>query len=432
MLKRLLALAAATAALVAVVAAPALAAPAVNGVFDVADVEINDKIVAGPDGNMWVTVSDATTDVARITPAGEVTAYNLKGVSNPSGIASDGKDLWVGFVAGLGRFSPASPEDGQGFVVPEVKAESSLVLGPDGNLWIATTGAVLRTSPANPTAVTPFAVEGLTPKDIDVAGQNLIVADGGGGNRVLSVTTAGAVTEIPIEGPSQGVAGNPGGQFAYTAPDKGVGLGPPPLLFTAFPGSDTFGATLGADGAYWIAEGFGEKLIRLTTDNRTSELGGLPAGFVSRQIAAGPDNTVWVTVEKPGEEESKVVRISGLEPPAPAAPLTAPVTPPQTRIAKGPKGKVKTRRARAAVKFRFTSPTAGARFQCALVRLPKPKGKKRARRPKPRFKGCKSPRTLRLKPGRYRFEVRAVAAGAVDPTPAKRSFRVVRVKPKRR
>jgi len=39
------------------VPAPALAAPAVNGVFPLNSLEINNKIVAGPDGNMWVTLS---------------------------------------------------------------------------------------------------------------------------------------------------------------------------------------------------------------------------------------------------------------------------------------------------------------------------------------------------------------------------------------
>ena len=32
-----------------------------------------------------------------------------------------------------------------------------------------------------------------------------------------------------------------------------------------------------------------------------------------------------------------------------------------------------------------------------------------------------------MKPGRYRFSVRAVSGGLVDPSPAARSFRVVHV-----
>ena len=57
----------------------------------------------------------------------------------------------------------------------------------------------------------------------------------------------------------------------------------------------------------------------------------------------------------------------------------------------------------------------------------KPKKGKKAPKP-PAFKACKSPKEYRLKPGKYTFEVRAVLGGVKDQTPAKRSFRVVRVK----
>jgi len=87
---------------------------------------------------------------------------------------------------------------------------------------------------------------------------------------------------------------------------------------------------------------------------------------------------------------------------------------PETRITGGPAKKVVTRRSRAKVRFRFRSPgTPDARFECKLDRK--------------RFRPCKSPQRLRLKPGRHVFRVRAVdGAGNADPTPAKRRLRVVR------
>jgi hypothetical protein len=98
-----------------------------------------------------------------------------------------------------------------------------------------------------------------------------------------------------------------------------------------------------------------------------------------------------------------------------------PATAPETKIGKGPKKVVKTKKKKARVKFRFSSPTAGASFQCALTKL---KGKKT----KPAgFKGCKSPKVYRLRPGRYRFQVRAVSGGVPDPTPAVRKFKIVRI-----
>jgi hypothetical protein len=84
------------------------------------------------------------------------------------------------------------------------------------------------------------------------------------------------------------------------------------------------------------------------------------------------------------------------------------VTAPSTKIKSGPKGKVKATTA----KFKFSSPTKGAKFECKLD-----KGK---------FKPCKSPKKYKgLKLGKHVFKVRAVANGLADPTPAKRQFKIV-------
>src|SRR4051794_15569011 len=92
-------------------AAPAAAAPAVNGTFPPnSELGSNKKIVAGPHRNIWVTVEDATKDVARIPPAGQVQEFDIEGIENPVGIAPgpDG-NLWVTDVEKAARFSPADP-----------------------------------------------------------------------------------------------------------------------------------------------------------------------------------------------------------------------------------------------------------------------------------------------------------------------------------
>ncbi len=112
--------------------------------------------------------------------------------------------------------------------------------------------------------------------------------------------------------------------------------------------------------------------------------------------------------------QSKVARVTGV-----AAP-----EPPNTAIDKKPKKKLKARdgrngrKGKAKARFRFSSTTAGASFECSL----------RPRKKPPRFKSCESPAKYKLKPGRYRFEVRAVAGGVEDPTPASYGFKVVRKK----
>jgi len=84
------------------------------------------------------------------------------------------------------------------------------------------------------------------------------------------------------------------------------------------------------------------------------------------------------------------------------------VTAPSTKIKSGPKGKVKATTA----KFKFSSPTKGAKFECKLD--------------KQKFKPCKSPKKYKgLKLGKHVFKVRAVAHGLADPTPAKRQFKII-------
>jgi DNA-binding beta-propeller fold protein YncE len=96
--------------------------------------------------------------------------------------------------------------------------------------------------------------------------------------------------------------------------------------------------------------------------------------------------------------------------PQPAPGPGADTSPPETVIEKGPK----RRTARRTARFRFRASEPGVRFQCKLDRR--------------RWKPCSSPRTLRrLRVGRHRFSIRAIdAAGNVDPTPAKRRWRVLR------
>jgi CSLREA domain-containing protein len=80
-----------------------------------------------------------------------------------------------------------------------------------------------------------------------------------------------------------------------------------------------------------------------------------------------------------------------------------------TTIVKGPRGKVRSTTA----KFRFSASEKGAKFECRLDRR--------------KFKPCKSPKTYKkLKPGKHVFKVRAVKGKRVDPTPAKRRFKVLK------
>ncbi len=171
----------------------------------------------------------------------------------------------------------------------------------------------------------------------------------------------------------------------------------------------------GQDGAYWIARSSKDDLLRLAPDGTFTELDGFSiSGNVGpRKVAAGPNNTLWVTLDT----QEKVARVTGVEPPVTGGDL-------DTVIDKGPKNKVETD-GKARVKFKFSSATAGATFECKLTKKKRPQGGgNRSLRAK-KFKPCESPKKYRLKPGKYTFRVRAVLGDLVDATPAKDKFKVV-------
>jgi hypothetical protein len=98
------------------------------------------EIIAGPDGNMWVTLF-SRHGVARITPAGAITEFLLpSGAGNPSGITvgPDGA-LWFSLeqYPGVGRITTAGvigefPLAGAG-----PGGASGIALGSDGALWLS-------------------------------------------------------------------------------------------------------------------------------------------------------------------------------------------------------------------------------------------------------------------------------------------------------
>lgn len=446
---KLLAVAATLVAFLAL-AAPALGAPHFDGSFKVSATGANNlKLVEGPDGNVWMTLEGSAKDVARITPAGVVTEFEFTAAEPPTGIAVGPEGaLWVTTGKGVAKFTVADPTKAVETPIAAITGNSSIVAGPNGEMWVATTNKVVHFDPSNPAGAKEIPVAGLAPHDIDVAGQLLVIADSAQG-RIVTMTTAGGEGKVAFvnnpAGTSQGVAGKSSGQFAFSESDgkEGLALAAPPNPATTELRNvgDPFGVALGSDDAYYFAMAGDDNVRRLAPGAESTVIGGFPKEFFPRQITAGADNTMWVAMEIPGKNTVEVARISGLEPPGagtnpttpgsgtqppPGPPGPAPVVLPETVLGKGAKKVVKTSGKTAPVKFSFSSSTVGATFECSLGRRVKSKGKK-ARFVGQAFKGCKSPKSYHLKPGRYRFQVRAVAGGGRDGSPAAFGFKVVRV-----
>lgn len=306
----------ATAALL--LAASAAAKPRVTGTFPVPGVGTNNKIVAGPDGNMWVTVSSGKNDVARITPAGKVDEFELEGVEGAVGIArSPGKSatiMWVTYSKGVASFDVGDPKGtSKATELAGFSGAEAIVAGPDKQMWVAAKDEVLHFPPANPAAPTKLPVPGLMPKDIDVAGKKIVVAETGSG-RIVTFTAAGVQKDIKTAGGSQGLAGSSGGQIAFSEPaamPEQIGLFTPPKKVKSFKFvADPFGVARGADHAFWVVLFTPGGLERVARDgSHRTAVRGLPKES-ARQIASGPKNTLWVTLT--ANEKEAVARVSGV------------------------------------------------------------------------------------------------------------------------
>lgn len=310
----------------------AAAAPAVTGAFPVSGVGANNQIAAGPDGNIWVTLESATSDLARIAPDGTVTEFNPAAINGAVGIAAgpDG-NLWVTQPNGVARFTPANPDAAVATVIPAIADPRGITAGPEDSLWTASGDKVVKIPAANPAGFTTLAGTGVVSARAIAAGGdgNLWVADFGG-SQVVRVTGAGVGTVYPTGGGPQGIAAGSGQQLGYTNQGSNphtvgrIQPGGAPQT-TAVPLADPFGMALAADGAYWIANFAEDSLGRLTAEGGYSTPAALPAGSGPRQVAAGPSDTVWVTLDT----AEKVARVSGVAAPAPPSPsASAPTTAP--------------------------------------------------------------------------------------------------------
>ena len=354
----------------------AFAAPKVDGVFDLPGVQTNGQLTVGSDGNIWVSLEQA---VGRVKPDGGTSEFTNGGLGGTlgfptGGITSVGGFIWVSQLPLAGqetlvKISPGNPAGATGVPVAGVDAgTTALTTGPDGDIWVALAGKIVKFPPANPGAATPYAVPGLAPKAI-ISGSDgtLWVTDTGNDGRLLNVTTQGAVTPYTVGGQPQFLGAGPGGQVVFSNPNnipQQIGRilpGGLPQTIDRPNGSDPEGVTFGADGAFWIAEFAGNRLARVTTGGQLTTLGGLPvvSNQGPRQITAGPGNTLWATLDKPGDTAaSRIARITGVDPPV-LTPVDAPTGTPGAGGGSTPRDTVPP--VLSAVRLSKTSFAAGAR-----------------------------------------------------------------------
>jgi virginiamycin B lyase len=103
------------------------------------DLSSTDNMVKGPGGDVWFIAadSDGNSEIARVTTAGKVTAFPLTASSNDLTVGPDG-NVWL---ASSGEIDDVAADGTvQSFTIPTGDDASAITTGPDGALWFALDG----------------------------------------------------------------------------------------------------------------------------------------------------------------------------------------------------------------------------------------------------------------------------------------------------
>lgn len=327
------------------------AAPTLDGDFQLTGTP--GQMTEGPDGNVWVLVSgsSANNEVAKVAPSGAVTEFDVNElIGAVDVVAGPDGNLWATKTNNVVKFSPSNPAGAVSTPVTGI-TDARGITSAAGNLWAASADKLVKIPPGAPNTATSTTITGMGARGISRGSDgSLWIADFGGA-RIVNVSPANPASQTfyATGGSPQETEGGPSTQAGYTDPGSNpqhigrIAPGGQPQK-TSVPMTDPFGITLGADGAYYVAQFAGNSVTRLTADGQSSKITGLDK---PRYLVAGAGNTVWV-----GEEgNKKIARISGVtKPTGGGGDVTAPTL-----------GKL-TAKAKAGAKptIRFTLSEAGA------------------------------------------------------------------------
>jgi virginiamycin B lyase len=254
-------------------------------------------ITMGEDGNFWFTLSNSS-NVARITPRGNISYFTTPSSSNPAFITPgpDG-NVWFG-EGSTGKIASVTPDG----VITEYQfsffgVSVGITTGPDGNIWFTdqTDHAVWRFEIATGTFT-----EFRTPTSNSFPGDITTGADGnmwfteGAVDKFARITPQGVITEFTgVSSPTSIAAGPDGNLWIASAFLPQVARVTPTLNITLFatPSNPTIIRPGNANNLLFT-EFSANKIASITTNGTVTE----SAEFVHSAptgITAGVASRVW-------------------------------------------------------------------------------------------------------------------------------------------
>jgi virginiamycin B lyase len=242
-----------------------------------------EQITASPDGNVWFTERYGR-HLGKISQAGgAISEYAVPGTgAYPTAIATVGSAVWFASAdsaatARLGTINSTGTITQLATGATRTTI-TSIVGGPDGNLWVTEVSsywgdAVARVNTSGFGSFTNYRLANRSagPQSITVGADSNLWFTESSGNQIGRITSSGVVTQ-----------------------------------FTLATGSRPQQIVSGPDGALWFTEKGSNQIGRLTTDGQLTELTIATPSSQPFGITKGWDGTVWFT-EQSGNKIGKVV-----------------------------------------------------------------------------------------------------------------------------
>jgi streptogramin lyase len=238
-------------------------------------------ITAGPDGALWFTGPFSPNTILRSTTSGVVTEFPLPNSNNQAQDITVGPDgaLWftefgrLGAESGIGRIET----DGDVTMYPLSASATprGITSGPDGALWFTEVSGnrIMRITTGGAMTAYPLPTPSSVPWEITAGPDGALWFTELGANRIGRITTGGAITEF---------------QLTHDSRPSGITSGPDGALwFTEFHGRE------GPD--------VGNRIGRITTSGSVTEFPLASERSGPRDIVTGPDGALWFTEQGDGE-----------------------------------------------------------------------------------------------------------------------------------